>query len=159
MNEQKRKRNSSRVPAVDTFRSYNYDILTAAFNTLSIVIRWKLKPNFYQIFVPLLAFQKNINLRKYPQSGRCYWKFGDEVPVTRIRHWWRNGINKLLCDRIDFVKVTTHPRLLPRKRNRSCSVEHEKSNQSDSTTWKGSRARNSRSPGVAAPSYNPLSWH
>lgn len=110
MNEQKRKRNSSRVPAVDTFRSYNYDILTAAFNTLSIVIRWKLKPNFYQIFVPLLAFQKNMNLRKYPQSGRCYWKFGDEVPVTRIRHWWRNGINKLLCDRIDFVKVTTHPR-------------------------------------------------
>lgn len=39
MNEQKRKRNSSRVPAVDTFRSYNYDIFTAAFNTLPIVKR------------------------------------------------------------------------------------------------------------------------
>lgn len=39
MNEQKRKRNSSRVPAVDTFRSYNYDISTAAFNTLSVVKR------------------------------------------------------------------------------------------------------------------------
>ena len=44
-------------------------------------------------------------MRKYPQSGRCCWKFEDEVSVTRS--------NTPVMEKQDKhinVKVTTYPR-------------------------------------------------